>query len=71
LSTPSNSAAVETVRAEIKKSSAWTGEAVPLIITLYSPGPFSGTAAFDLPDLPRTAFVKGGSPVVSSEEVDG
>jgi hypothetical protein len=71
LSTPSSSTAAETVRAEIKKSSAWTGEAVPLIITLYSPGPFSGTAAFDLPDLPRTAFVNGGSPVVSSEEVDG
>ncbi len=71
LSMPSNLAAAETVRAEIKKSSAWTGEAVPLIITLYSPGPFSGTAAFDLPDKPRTAFVNGGSPVVSSEEVDG
>ena len=47
-----------------------TGEAVPLIITLYSPGPFSGTAAFDLPDLSQTVFVKTGNPMVGSEEID-
>ncbi len=63
--------AYEPVRAELEKQTAWTGEAVPLIIKLYSPGPFSGTASFELPDLPRTAFVKSGSPVVGSEEVDG
>lgn len=68
---PSISAAIEPVQAELEKESAWTGEAVPLIIKLYSPGPFSGTASFDLPDLPRTAFVQSGSPVVGSEEVDG
>jgi hypothetical protein len=51
-------------------NSAWTGQAVPLIVTLFSPGPFSGTAAFDLPELPRTAFVKAGNPLVGSEEVD-
>ena len=67
---PTLSSAFEPVRAEIGKETAWTGEAIPLIITLYSPGPFSGTAAFDLPELPRTAFVKTGSPLVGSEEVD-
>jgi hypothetical protein len=46
------------------------GQAVPLIVTLYSPGPFSGTAAFDLPELSQTVFVKSGSPQVGSEEVD-
>ena len=42
-----------------------------MIVTLYSPGPFSGTASFDLPELPGTAIVKIGNPVVGSEEVDG
>ena len=41
---PSVCCSFEPVRAEIGKETAWTGEAVPLIITLYSPGPFSGTA---------------------------
>jgi hypothetical protein len=68
---PSLSIAFEPVRAKLGKETAWTGEAVPLIITLYSPGPFSGTVAFDLPELPRTAFVKMGSPLVGSEQVDG
>ena len=68
---PSVAAAAEVVRAEIGKDTAWTGEAVPLIVTLYSPGPFSGTASFDLPKLPRTAFVKAGNPVVGSQDVDG
>ena len=68
---PSLSWAVDPVRAEVGKESAWTGEAVPLIITLYSPGPFSGTAAFDLPKVPLTAFVKTGNPVVASEKIDG
>lgn len=68
---PALSHSFEPVRAEIGKISAWTGEAVPLIITLYSPGPFSGTAAFDLPELPQTVFVKTGSPLVGSEDADG
>ncbi len=62
-----SSLAVEQVRAQLGKESAWAGEAVPLIITLYSPGPFSGTASFELPDLPRTAIVTGGRPIVGSE----
>ena len=57
------------VTAELENQTAWTGEGVPLYVTLYSPGPFSGAAAFDLPDLPRSAFIKIGSPVVGSEEI--
>jgi len=63
--------AFEPVRANLGKESAWIGEGVPLIITLYSPGPFSGTPSFDLPELARTVIVKAGSPLVGSEEVDG
>lgn len=61
---------VETVRATIEKETAWTGEVVPLVVTLYSPGPFSGTASFGLPKMPRTAILKVGNPVVGSEVVD-
>ncbi len=64
-------AAADSVRAIIEKDTAWIGEAVPLIITLYSPGPFSGTASFDLPDLAKTAIIRHGNPVVGSEDVDG
>jgi hypothetical protein len=65
------SAVAEVVRAEIGKETAWTGEAVPLFVTLYSPGPFSGSASFDLPQLSRTVIVKAGNPVVGNQTVDG
>ncbi len=68
---PFEASGADAVRAKLGKETAWTGEAVPLILTLYSPGPFSGTAAFDWPELPRTAFVSLGGPVVGSEEIDG
>ncbi len=63
--------AAEPVRATLGRESAWTGEAVPLIVTLYSPGPFSGVASFDLPELPKTTILRIGNAVVGSEEVDG
>lgn len=63
--------AYPTVRAKIGKDSAWVGEAVPISVVLYSPGPFDGTAVFDLPQLPKTAFVKTGNPTVSNEQFDG
>jgi hypothetical protein len=61
--------AVEVVRAELGKEIATTGEAVPMIVTLYSPGPFSGTASFELPEVARTVFAKAGNPVVGSEQI--
>ena len=63
--------AVDPVRAELGVKAAWTGQAVPLIVTLYSPGPFRGTAAFDFPQLARTNFVVQGRPIVGSESLDG
>ncbi|TWT73123.1 BatD family protein [Allorhodopirellula solitaria] len=62
----------KTVEASLKKKTAWTGEAVPMQVKLFSPGPFDGTPAFDLPQLPLTTIIKTpGSPVVQNEEVDG
>ena len=59
----------ELVKATLKQEVAWTGEPVSMMITLYSPGPFSGVARFDLPEISQTAIMKIGSPVVSSEVV--
>ena len=66
-----NSTAVEIVTSSIGKDIAWVGEAVPFRVDLYSPGPFSGTAKFELPDLNRGLILKTGRPVVGSKEVDG
>lgn len=71
LLSPAVSQAMDRVRAELGKTSAWTGEAVPLTITLYSQGPFSGTASFELPEVPRSAFVRAGNPWVGSEQIGG
>ncbi len=60
-------AAAPPVVSSIEKQSAWTGEPVPMVVTLYAPGPFSGTAVFDFPDLPKTAFLATGRPIVGSE----
>lgn len=67
---PAAAWAMTPVRAELGKPAAWTGEGVPLIITLYSPGPFSGTASFDWPELPLTTIMPNGNPVVGSEQID-
>lgn len=61
----------QNVTGELKKEEAWTGEGVPMVIKLRSPGPFSGTAAFDLLEVSKTAFLKFGNPVVGNEEVEG
>lgn len=63
--------AAEVVRSSVSKRAAWTGEPVPIIVTLYSPGPFSGTASFDLPELPQTIIVVSDRPVIGSEQIDG
>lgn len=63
------SAAAEVVSAKLGEDEVWTGQAVPLIVTLYSPGPFSGTASFDFPELPRTTFVRLGNPLVGNEKI--
>ncbi|WP_182869597.1 BatD family protein [Stieleria mannarensis] len=66
-----NLPAADPVTAELAQESAWTGEGVSLVITLYSPGPFSGTATFEFPELSQTVLIRGDSPVVGSESMDG
>ncbi|GAB5401970.1 MAG: BatD family protein [Aureliella sp.] len=61
----------EPVQASVGRDSAWVGEPVPLIVTLYSAGPFVGVASFDLPELPQTAILRIGNAVVGSEQVEG
>lgn len=68
---PASAGAVDSVRAQLGQASAWTGEGVPLVITLYSRGPFASAPVFDLPQLPRSAIVRTGSPLVGSEDVEG
>lgn len=63
--------AVEPVTAVLEQDEAWAGEPVRMIVTLYSPGPFSGTPSFDLPELPSTAIIRTGRPLVGSETIDG
>ena len=59
----------EPAKIELDKDSAWVGEPVGLSITLFSVGPFDGTAGFEFPELPQTVIQKVGSPVVGSQQV--
>ena len=68
---PADALGMDRVQAKLGQDTAWTGEAVSLIITLYSPGPFSGTASFDWPEVSALAFVRAGNPLVGSESIDG
>ncbi|MGE9270276.1 MAG: hypothetical protein ACQKBU_05680 [Verrucomicrobiales bacterium] len=58
------------VRTETEVESAWMGQQVRFVVTLFSPGPFTGTAVFQIPEMQDTVISKVGSPVVGSE-VDG
>lgn len=59
------------IRNELKKDSAWVGEKVEFHIELLSASFFSGTARFELPEIPGAIVMKEkGSPIVSSEPVD-
>lgn len=64
-------AMAQQLQAELAQESAWTGQPIRLNIKLLSPGPFSGTAAFDLPQLDRVIIQKIGRPIVGSEQFDG
>ena len=41
---PTQAAAAPAVQAILGRQEAWTGQGVPLVVTLYSPGPFSGSS---------------------------
>lgn len=53
------------------ESEAWIGERIRIFIELNAKGSFSGSASFDLPEIPGSLLIKVGSPVVSSREIDG
>lgn len=66
------------LRAEVKpvsisapETTAWTGELVPIVVELRANGSFSGSASFDIPEIPGTLLVKTGNPVVGSKELEG
>lgn len=64
-------AEVEPARIQIKEQTWWVGQQVPFTVQLRAPGSFSGAAMFSLPEIPRVVIIKTGSPVVSSEEIEG
>lgn len=64
-------AEVEPARIQIKEQTWWVGQQVPFTVQLRAPGSFSGAAVFSLPEIPRVVIIKTGSPVVSSEEIEG
>jgi len=53
------------------EANAWIGQRVPFFVDLRAGGSFSGTASFDLPQIPGAILIKIGSPVVSSQDIDG
>lgn len=61
------------VRASMaSQEAAYVGQKVTLVVELLAPGFFASGATFDLPDPQGMLLMPpGGSPVVSSEEVDG
>jgi len=64
-------AEVAPVAVRVPEAKAWIGQRVPFFVELRAPGSFSGTASFDLPQLPGTLLMKMGSPVVSSQDLEG
>jgi hypothetical protein len=62
---------VSPVTVKAPEEPVWTGERVRFVIELRTQGSFTGTAGFDLPELPGTLVMRVGSPVVGSEQVDG
>ena len=64
-------AATAPISVRLPDNKAWAGQRLPFFIELHAPGSFEGTASFDLPQLPGALLMKIGSPVVSSEEIDG
>jgi hypothetical protein len=55
-----------------RNGDVWVGQAVTLVVELLAPGYFSGAPAFDLPDPKGLLMVPpGGSPTISTEEVEG
>ncbi len=54
------------VRLELGKPEAWTGERLDFFIELRADGSFDGAPSFDLPEVPGTVIFKLGNPVLGS-----
>ncbi|MEM9237090.1 MAG: hypothetical protein AAGB14_09950 [Verrucomicrobiota bacterium] len=54
----------------VPKPESWTGQRLPFFIELRAEGTFSGSASFDLPEIPETVVIRIGNPVLSSETKD-
>ncbi len=59
------------MRVYAPKSNAWIGQRVPFYVDLRARGTFSGTASFDLPQIPGALVIKIGEPVVGTEKLEG
>ncbi|MEM6279637.1 MAG: hypothetical protein AAF733_09170, partial [Verrucomicrobiota bacterium] len=64
-------AEVKPVEVSVPETSFWTGERARFTIELRAKGSFSGTAYFDLPEVPGIFILKTGNPVVGSQEIEG
>ena len=67
----SASAEVAPVAVSVPNSKAWVGQRIPFYVELRARGTFSGTASFDLPQIPGTLVIKIGEPVVGTAELEG
>ncbi|MEX1042296.1 MAG: hypothetical protein WDZ51_16815 [Pirellulaceae bacterium] len=64
-------AEVEPVSIRVPEPKGWTGQKIPFFLDLKAKGTFDGSASFSLPEVPQTVIIKVGSPVVSSEQIEG
>ena len=55
----------------LSKEKAWVGEPIQLTITIFSPGPFSGTPSFGFPEFDGAVVIPKGSPVLGSKTIEG
>ena len=72
-SIPANGAELAKVRAALDTAlPVWVGQLVAFHVDLLSPTFFSGTPAFDMPNLPGAILMKiDERPTLSTEEIDG
>lgn len=62
---------VEAVAVRVPSPEGWVGQRMSVFVELRAAGSFADTASFDLPELPGTIVLKIGSPVVSTQELEG
>ncbi len=63
--------AVDPVSVTVPEPVGWTGQRIPIVVELRSPGSFGGATGFSLPQIPRSLLFKVGNPTVSSERIEG